>query len=186
MQDEELNRVVKAAAQGDRDAQQELLEAMWPVIGKTVRSRKNRLGPSRDATQDMQQSAAMRVLRELPRHRWQGVGAFVAWVKTLARVEVVDSYRHHRAQKRNMGAESGDAVQDLAAPLRSAESRLDDAFQLQALLTRIRGLREEHGAAILMQQFGFSYAEIAARLGCSPEAARKLVQRAQARLTRKR
>jgi RNA polymerase sigma factor (sigma-70 family) len=183
---EALESLVAAAAGGQRQAQEELLARFWPLIRYTVRARKNRLGrrlAAREETEDLEQSAAMKVLRELDAHEWRGSSAFAAWVKKLASVEVIDVYRHHSAQKRDAAADTAvSRAEQLPADLRSMESKVEDAGRMQELLRDIAGLKEEYGAALLMHHLGFAHQEIADALGCTPEAARKLVTRARKRL----
>ncbi len=183
---ERLEELVAEAAGGDRTAQQTLLVRYWQVIRQVVRARKNRLGErlsAREETQDLQQAAALRVLSQLDDHRWQGKSAFVAWVKKLAQVEVIDWYRHHSAQKRDVAVETGEeAAGAQVASLRSAESRLDDQRELDELLAQVEALKPEYGAALMMHHMGFSHAQIGEALKCTPEAARKLVARARIKL----
>lgn len=183
---EVLEELVAAAAAGDRGAQQHLLAQYWPVILQAVRARKHRMGgalAAREDTQDLQQAAALRVLQQLTRHRWQGSSAFAAWIKTLARLEVVDAHRHHHAGKRDVGAEArAMSVGGIAAAGASNESRFDAGRRLEALLEQVQALKPEYATALLMHHMGFSHAEIGDTLGCTAEAARKLVSRARTRL----
>lgn len=181
-----LEELVTSAAAGDRRAQNELLARYWPVILQAVRGRKNRIGKkmaAREDTEDLQQTAALKVLTELPKHEWRGRSAFVAWVKKLARHKVSDAYRHHSARKRDAGAETRAERADAPrAGARSAESRFDDHQRVDKLLAQVQKLKPEYGAALMMHHLGFSMAQIGEALDCSAEAARKLVARARAKL----
>jgi len=185
-----LEDLVCAAADGDRAAQQHLMERYWAVIEQAVRGRKNRMGQrlaAREETQDLAQSAAIKVLGELDKHSWQGRSAFAAWVKKLARYEVVDAYRHHSAKKRDAAAELPQSRADRAVrALRSAESVYDAQHAASRLLDEVRQLKPEYGAALLMHHLGFSHAEIGESLGCTAEAARKLVSRGRTSLLKLR
>jgi RNA polymerase sigma factor (sigma-70 family) len=187
---EVLEELVATAAAGDRGAQNLLLDRYWPVILQAVRGRKNRIGgkmAAREDTDDLQQTAALKVLTQLPSHEWRGRTAFVAWIKKLARHKVSDTYRHHSAAKRDASAETraerGDAPRDGA---RSAESRFDDQQRVEQLLAQVRQLKPSYGAALMMHHLGFSMAQIGETLDCSAEAARKLVARARAKLIAQR
>ena len=181
-----LQDLIAQAATGDRGAQEALMQHYWPLITQAVRARKNRLGGpamAKEQTVDLQQTAALKVLSELGKHRWQGQSAFTAWVRKLADLEVIDTYRHHHAQKRDAAAEvPADGVLELTAPARSAESRMDDHARVNSLLAQVRQLKEEYGAALIMSHMGFTHAEIGETLDCTPEAARKLVSRARVKL----
>ncbi len=181
-----LEALITHAASGSKRAQQIILETYWPVIVKAVGARRRRLGNSTTAradTVDLQQDAALRVLRELNKHRFQGRSAFSAWVRKLSGLEVIDAFRRQRAQKR-------DAAADIALTGRestysdelSMETSLDDRRRLTDLLLRVGTLKVDYGAALLLHHIGFSHAEVGEALGCSSEAARKLVSRARAKL----
>jgi RNA polymerase sigma-70 factor (ECF subfamily) len=178
--------MVTAAADGDSSAQAQLLERYWPVIRQAVRARKNRLShrvAAREETQDLEQVAAMKVLTALPKHSWQGGSAFAAWIKRLSSNEVLDVYRRHGAQKRDVQAEQPlDTAADPPAAARSPESVLDGQRRFAALLEQLQELKEEYGAALMMHHIGFSHAQIGDALGCSSEAARKLVTRGRQKL----
>lgn len=185
MDSTDMQELLARAADGDRDAQAAVLEKYWPLIRHAVRARKLRMGrqlDAREATADLEQAAAMRILLELPKQSWQGGAQFAAWVKKLASLEVVDSVRHHRAQKRDTGKETSlSKAEDQAAP-RSLESQLDDRRQFDALLARVSTLKADQAAALLMHHMGFTHEEIGDALDCSAEAARKLVTRAHKKL----
>ena len=137
----------------------------------------------REETQDLEQTAAMKLLSALPKHSWQGGSAFAAWIKKLASNEVLDTYRRHGAQKRDALAETPLIPgRDLPAAARSAESRFDDDQRFAGLMQQVEELKAEYGAALLMHHLGFSHAQIGEALGCTAEAARKLVSRARRKL----
>jgi len=183
---EALIELLEGAASGDRGAQEDLLRRYWPVIRQAVRGRKSRLGQkmaAREETQDLEQAAAIKVLGELPKHEWRGRSAFANWIRKLADFEVVDAFRHHSAQKRDAGVEDhADAEHAGPPPLRSIESKFDDRHRLAGLLQQISKLQGDYGAALLMHHMGFTHAEIGEALGCTAEAARKLVSRGRIKL----
>jgi len=138
---------------------------------------------ARDETADAEQDAALNVLTGLARHEWRGASAFAAWVRELARNEVIDRVRRGTAARRDARAEIELPSQELpAAAPRSMESIADGARGAQALLRDLEKLKPEYGAALLMHHWGFSHAEIGEALGCTEEAARKLVSRGRTRL----
>ncbi|MEE8408726.1 MAG: sigma-70 family RNA polymerase sigma factor [Myxococcota bacterium] len=181
-----VEELVAAAADGDRDAQAQLLDKYWPLIRQAVRGRKNRLSQklaAREETQDLEQVVAIKLLNVLPKHTWRGGSAFAAWIKKLASNEVLDTYRRHGAQKRDVHAEQAlELGVEPAQPARSAESRFDDHQKFESLMKQIQELKDEYGAALMMHHFGFTHAQIGEALGCTPEAARKLVARARRKL----
>lgn len=180
----EIEALVSEAARGDRNAQERLLDAYWPLIESAVRARKKRMGESaraRDETRDLQQNAAIRVLGELDDHQWQGRSAFANWIRRLAGLEVVDAQRRNRAQKRDAAADVPLSESDHSV-YSDTESLVDGRRRLEALLRKLDGLKAEYSAALLMHSMGFSHGEIGETLSCSAEAARKLVSRAKKKI----
>ncbi len=182
-----IEDLVRLGAEGDRRAQDSLLNLYWPLIRKVVRARKNRLGHElrmREETQDLEQDVAMELLQSLPRQQWQGSTAFAAWVRKLADYQVIDAHRYHRRKKRDRRAETAAENIQLQAVVRnSAESQVDDGRRVEALVAQIAELKEEYGAALIMNYQGYTHAQIGEALACTAEAARKLVSRARAKLT---
>ncbi len=182
---QDLEVLVAAASRGDRKAQNELLQRYWPVIRQAVRGRRRRLGRAlarREETVDLEQRAAIKVLAGLPKHAFRGGSAFVAWVKTLAENEVLDAARRNFAKRRAVGAETRLSMVEPPARTRSPESKVDFVARQEALLAALQELKPEYGAALLMHHLGFSLAEVGDALGCTAEAARKLVTRGRQRL----
>ncbi len=185
MAERDLEALVRAAADGDRDAQEHLLKSFWPVIRAAVRGRRGRLPPAARArldTADLEQEAALRLLQGLGGHNFRGVSAFAAWVRKLTDHLVLDLHRRQHAQKRDAAADTRISAHDIELQSRSPESRLDEVAAADALLAELARLKPEYGAALMLHHFGFSMAEIGETLGCSTEAARKLVSRARLRL----
>ena len=60
---------------------------------------------------------------------------------------------------------------------------IDDRRRMVELMGNISELKEEYGAALILNYQGYSHQQIGDVLGCSAEAARKLVSRARAKLT---
>jgi len=183
-----IEGLVVAGAGGDRDAQQELLERYWPLIRQVVRARRQRLGRElreREGTDDLEQEVAIELLESLPKQEWRGQEAFVAWIRRVADCQVIDRQRFHRRAKRDRRAETSDERADQAPRhRRSMESQLDDSRRTHQLLEQIASLKSEYGAALLLHYQGYSHAQIGETLDCSAEAARKLVARARAKLTK--
>ena len=177
--------LIASAARGDRAAQGELLKHYWPVIRDAVHAVKYRMGPrlsAREETQDLQQAAAIKVLGALEDHEWRGRPAFAAWVRKLARAEVVDTHRHHAAAKRGAPELGGSEVDRLANLEASPESRVDVQARLGRLRADLDRLKPEYRSALMLHHMGYAHAQIGEILGCSQEAARKLVTRARTKL----
>ena len=68
------------------------------------------------------------------------------------------------------------------APGRSPESALDEKRRLERLQGLVDQLKSQYAGALTLYYLGYSHAEVGDLLGCTAEAARKLVTRAEARL----
>jgi RNA polymerase sigma factor (sigma-70 family) len=182
-----LERLVVATAQGDRDAQAELIARYWPLIRDSAIAAKRRAGGralALEETADVEQRVALRVLGALEAHEWRGESAFAAWIRKLAKAEIVDLVRRGAAQKRDAPEVWGSVVERVAASERTPESRIDGENRARLLLDRLGSLKVEHRTALVLHHMGYSHAQVAETLGCTPEAARKLVTRARAKLLR--
>ncbi len=180
-----LEELILSAAKGDREAQNELIQQYWPVIRDAVRAAKRRMGDrlaEREETVDLQQAASIKILAALDSAEFRGRPAFAAWIRRLAQAEVVDHHRHHAAQKRAAPEIGGSEIDRIADQRRSPESRYDDAQRVDKLLTKIEELKPEYRTALLLHHMGYSHKEIGDTLGCTPEAARKLITRARTKL----
>jgi RNA polymerase sigma factor (sigma-70 family) len=179
-----IENLVQEGARGDRSAQSQLLERYWPLIRRVVRARRRRMGGAlRDDTDDLEQQVAMELLESLPKQEWRGQTAFGAWVRRLAECQVIDAQRYHARQKRDRRAETDADKADLVAARPSPESAIDEGRRAEAIVAAIGELKEEYGAALVLHYKGYSHAQIGDVLGCTAEAARKLVARARAKLS---
>lgn len=186
-----IEQLVLDGAKGDRQAQAELLARYWPLIRKVVQARRRRTGRElqlREDGEDLEQEVAVELLQSLSKQKWQGSAAFAAWIRKLAEYQVIDAQRFHRRQKRDRRAETSADKIDFGAGLehnrqRCAESLIDETRRMAKLMASITELKSEYGAALVLQYQGYTHQQIGDLLGCSAEAARKLVSRARAKLT---
>jgi RNA polymerase sigma factor (sigma-70 family) len=189
-QSEDIEDLVTRAAQGDGTALTELFARYGPLIRRVLRGRWARMGPKvawREEPMDLEQRFAVEVLRSLPKHAWQGRRAFVAWMRRLADAVAVDAARYHGAQRRDARLETPLPSAPTPAPPRaSAESVMEQDRQLADLRALLERIKPEYAAAVQLHYMGYTHREIGEMLGCSAEAARKLVARAEARLVQLR
>jgi RNA polymerase sigma factor (sigma-70 family) len=183
---EVIEDLVVRSARGERAAQQRLLQLYWPHIRRAVKAYKARVGGfgQREQTEDIAQEAAIRLLEKLPRAEWLGRKAFVAWVKKLSQARAADLRKYHGAQRRDVKADTGVEHADGSRVSRSPESAVDQNARLLSLEQQLDQLKPEYSAAVQFHHLGFTHHEIGAMLGCSAEAARKLVARGHAQLLR--
>jgi RNA polymerase sigma factor (sigma-70 family) len=185
-----VEELVRRAADGDPEAQAILIRKYWSLIAAIINARWTAAGRvlvARHEPDDLIQSAALRLLESLPRHRWRHRGAFIAWISAIASSDFSDVLRRQRAARRDAGMDAGsDELAALRQPQRSAESIYDRNEEVAQLERLMQTIEPEYACAIQLHAMGFSHAEIGEALGRSDEAARKLVARASAKLLRLR
>lgn len=176
-----------------RSALAERILGSLPGLTRFVR---RRMGPelvARESASDIVQSTCRELLRGASKFEDQGDASFERWLRSAAEHKLQNRARHWRAQRRQgearplgrLGdADDGERLEPEApgssrpsqdALLREEAERLQRAFA---------ALGDEHRRVLVRSQVdGATHGEIAAELGKSPEAVRKLVARAMARLS---
>lgn len=148
--DEEL---VKNAQRGDLRAFQELVErhsaVVYRVAARTV-------GP--DDAQDVSQDAFLRALSRL--RSFRGEGSFRSWLLQITHNTALNAVSRKRAQPAEEPPEPGEP--DVAAGERQPAERLEREERRRRLELKLRGLRMEHRAVLVLRDIeGLSYDEIA-------------------------
>lgn len=181
---EEIEPVVAAAIRGDAKARQTLLTRYRYFIRRAVLDFRNTpASQHRDDTTDLEQEIAITVLENLSEYEWQGRKAFHAWLRKLAKGELIDRYRFQRAQKRDAALDTGTgALQAHGQPGAGLETQVDVKQKFQTLHHLLDQLPSAQAQAVMLFHMGHTHKEIGEILDCSAEAARKLVARGRARL----
>jgi RNA polymerase sigma-70 factor, ECF subfamily len=162
---------LRALAAGDRSALASLVER-WQtrLINFFYRSTGNRA----DA-EDLAQETFVELYRAAPRYTAQGT--FNAFIFTLARRRLIDSYRKS-ARRPLEFIDPTDYVMQQQAEETNATREIEEAFHLA-----LAGLPDNQRNAILMlQQQGLSYEEIAEALEASLSAVKTWIHRARTHL----
>lgn len=176
-----------------RAALSERILGSLPGLTRFVR---RRMGPelvARESASDIVQSTCRELLRGASKFEDHGDASFERWLRSAAEHKLQNRARHWRAQRRQgearpLGrlddAEDGERFEP-AAPGSSRPSQ--DALlreEAERLQRAFAALGEEHRRVLVRSQVdGASHGEIATELGKTPEAVRKLVARAMARLS---
>lgn len=176
-----------------------LAERILGSLPGLTRFVRRRMGPelaARESASDIVQSTCRELLRGASSFEERGDASFQRWVQSAAEHKLQNRARHWRAQRRQGSAASIDAPAEADDGARRAAfepSAPSSARPSQEALLReeterlaraFRALPEEYRAVLVRSQIdGASASEIASELGRSPEAARKLVARALARLS---
>lgn len=170
-----------------------------PGLTHFVRRRMGADLAARESASDIVQSTCRELLRSASNFEDRGDASFQRWVQSAAEHKLQNRARHWRAQRREGPRRSledqarGQAHQahdadehglDPEAPLSARPSQ--DAMlreEAERLSRAFQALTPEHRVVLTRSQIdGASQGEIAREMGRTPEAVRKLLARAMARL----
>ncbi|MBI5362503.1 MAG: sigma-70 family RNA polymerase sigma factor [Planctomycetes bacterium] len=173
-----------------------LAERILGSLPGLTRFVRRRMGPdlaARESASDIVQSTCRELLRAGSSFEDRGEASFQRWLQSAAEHKLQNRARHWSAQRRQGGARSLDAGSDDAAnaahePAAPASSHPSQEAELREETERLarafRALPDEYRVAIVRSQVdGATPAELAREFDRSPEAVRKLVARALARLS---
>ncbi|MER6381411.1 sigma-70 family RNA polymerase sigma factor [Streptomyces sp. NPDC001250] len=170
--DESITAWALAARSGDADAVEQFVGALHRDVQRYVAH----LCGDPQAADDLAQDTFLRALGSL--HRFEGRSSARAWLLSIARRAVIDSYRYAAARPRQSD------VPDWCAAIELAQScdlpGFDDGIALLDLLASLPDDRRE--AFILTQLLGLPYAEAAEVSDCPVGTVRSRVARARAAL----
>jgi RNA polymerase sigma-70 factor (ECF subfamily) len=188
-QEDELLQLTAAAAAGDRDAVERLLERMLPDLRAFVRLRASPMLRRHDAQSDLVQSVCREILTHTDRFEHASEGAFRRWLFTTTLRKLSNRRNHHLAVRRDVGREvSGadreaalmDAYARIATPSRHASVR-EELARVEAAMETLD--EEERAVIVLARIVGLSRAQIADELGITEGAVRMRLHRALATLS---
>lgn len=175
---EELNSVVAAAAQGDRNALAQVLQSIRPLVVRYCRARVGAAERGNLSADDVAQEVCLAVMTALPRYQDQG-RPFMAFVYGIAAHKVADAHRNAARNKSDPVAEVPDVVSSEDGPEDRALSS-ETSRQVNALLET---LPEKHREILVLRLVvGLSAEETAAAVGSTAGAVRVAQHRAIAKL----
>jgi RNA polymerase sigma-70 factor (ECF subfamily) len=160
--DDDLSRVMLAAAAGDRVARDGVVTAVTDDVRRLCRY----LGDE-DSVDDLVQESFERIMRALPSYR--GDGPAIHWVRQIVRRTCADATRRRTRQRRRDRLSTDGQIDE--SVLDGATTEFDD------LLERLD--RDRRDAFLVTQVLGLSYAEAAVVLDCPIGTVRSRVARAR-------
>ncbi|MBQ0987485.1 sigma-70 family RNA polymerase sigma factor [Streptomyces sp. F63] len=170
--DESITAWALAARSGDAEAVEHFVRALHRDVQRYVAH----LCADPQAVDDLAQDTFLRALGSL--HRFEGRSSARAWLLSIARRAVIDSYRYASARPRLSD------VPDWQLAVENAQPRdlpgFDDGVALLDLLASLPDERRE--AFVLTQLAGLPYAEAAEVSDCPVGTVRSRVARARAAL----
>jgi len=180
--------LLRAARGGSQEALGTLLQNCGPRLLALIRLR---LGPalrSHLESRDILQTTLVKAIKGFDSFNGQGSSALMAWLARIAAHEIQDQADYHgrdrRDARRTVSLDEPERGDHLAALVRSETSRIALDERAQSLERALEAMAPEQREVIVLRKLEeLSFAEIAERLGRSPDACRMLVARAMARLT---
>ncbi|MEU3614812.1 sigma-70 family RNA polymerase sigma factor [Streptomyces sp. NPDC006872] len=170
--DESTTALALAARGGDAAAVEGFVRALHRDVVRYVAH----LSADPQAADDLAQDTFLRALGAL--HRFEGRSSARAWLLSIARRAVMDSYRHAAARPRLSDGADWQTAVELAQP--RGLPGFDDGVVLLDLLAALPQDRRE--AFVLTQLLGLPYAEAAEVSDCPVGTVRSRVARARATL----
>ncbi len=188
--------LVRAAANGDAQAQNALFERHLPSLLAYVRIRAGAQLRAIESSLDLVQSTCREVLQGIGRRPVRDEAGFRQWLYTAAERKILDKAKHHRRLRRDaarlealpeqVSAAEADCLSraygSFYTPSRQAMLR-DEMRALEATLGQLA--EDDREVIVLAYLVGLPHAEIARKLDRSEGAVRVLLHRALARLSRR-
>ena len=173
-----LDGVVAGAVAGDRNALQEVLEIIRPIIVRYCRARIGTTERSGLSADDIAQEVCLAAITALPRYKDQG-RPFLAFVYGIAAHKVADA---HRAAARNR-SDPTDVVPERSSLDIGPEQAVIDAESSTRMATLLSVLPEKQREILVLRVVvGMSAEETADAVGSTPGAVRVAQPRALTRL----
>ena len=175
---ERLDAVVAKAVAGDRDALQEVLATIRPIVVRYCRARVGTTERSGLSADDVAQEVCLAAITALPRYKDQG-RPFLAFVYGIAAHKVADA---HRAAGRNR-ADPMDVVPERSSNDASPEQLAIDSESSARMAVLLQTLPEKQREILILRVVvGMSAEETAETVGSTPGAVRVAQHRAVAKL----
>jgi len=178
--------LLREAKAGSAEALDRLMRRYAGKLLAYIRSRMGRPLRQRVDSQDVLNETLLKAFVHLPEFEGAEGRSLMAWLVRIAEREINDLADFHgrrrRDARREQPLETGHA--ELAARLRGATSRIVLREELERVLHALDLLDEEQRRVIVLRRLEeLSFAEIAERMGRSPDACRMLLARAMTALT---
>ena len=163
---------IAQAAAGDQEAFALLVHRMMPLIHDQMR----RLGAVGLEDEDLAQEALMGLLAAVRTYRPDGGAAFTTYATTCIRNRLLTAVRRNGTRMDH--EQSLEDSPELAVVQDDPAQLLMDKEELDDLLAQMRiHLTDREYQVLMLWMRGFSYTEIAARLGITAKAVDNAIQR---------
>ncbi len=187
MDDAKARSLIRQARDGSLDALGTLLDDFGPRLNAFVRFKVGRGMGGRIEVDDVVQETFIKAMDRIEDFEGSGKTTMMGWLAQIASHEAVDQARYHRRGKRDAqrAVPLEDEHHEIRDHIRSQTSLIYVQQRTQQLEEALAQLKPEHRDVLLMRKVEeLTFAEIAERTSKSPDAARMLVGRAMAALTK--
>lgn len=183
----DLDARLRQASSGDEAALRDLVVAHLPDIETFIRRRTGNRFLGKESLADLVQSAAREALAHLGAVVYQGTPAFKAWLYRIALTKIVQKHRYHHADRRSIEREvqidPGVLLSEVCAEFRSPSQQAIAKELQQRFTAAFARLSPEHQEIFFLARvLELPHATIAAHLGKSEPACRRMLVRAVAKL----
>lgn len=191
-QEKELYELFEEARQGDDAALDQVLEALRPVLLRTIRARVRSARATEAVAEELAQDALLRVAGGLAGCRAQTAAQLMAWCRTIARRVVIDRYRRRSSERERRTSTSPDEVarhgdvsgRPTEAPTTKSKPLSAVDHVLGKLLLETQDVLSPGTRTVIRQRllYGDSWEEAGRAAGTTAGGAKRRYQRATARL----
>ncbi len=176
MRQQDVERQVRRAQQGDARAFERLYDAFYDRVYGFVRSRV----PDVETAKDLAATVFIRAWEALPSYDIRGV-PFAAWLFRIARNAIIDEYRRMAREVERVSEDDAAMVADAGAVDEAVIARCD----AEAVRRAVRRLTDEQAAVIVLRFFwDMPVADVAKALGKTEGAVKAMQHRAVRMLAR--
>lgn len=175
--------LIARAKQGDREAQDQLCRLHLGGLHAWVQLKRSPVVADRESAMDLVQTVFRQALGDLSQFEFQGGQSFRNWLLGYADNNMRNRERFHRAERRSPDRETDFALSQFYGSLATPSRVLGAREQVEAFERAFWKLEPEEREIVLMARIeGLTHAQIAARLGTTEVASRKVLSRAMVRL----
>jgi len=175
-----VQHLVKRLQSGDADAFTELVDVLQDPVASFVRRNLGRHLSGRVDPEDIIQTAFAKALQLIPNLEWRGEKEFVAWIRAIARNEILRVVARHRTEHSFYLSERRESPQSEAVTPSRVMRRHERLERLQRALDDLPS--DYRQVVWLARVDGWRIREIAEYLGRSETATQKLLLRGLDRL----
>jgi RNA polymerase sigma-70 factor (ECF subfamily) len=187
-ENEELERLLAEAREGETQARDELLTRLRPWLRRRAEGVLGQRLRAREDGSDIVQDALIRVFEHFGQFQGDSVAQLRGWVEVILNNVITDCRRRHGAGKRDARKEKGgengipDVPEDLRKPVSKGQTPLDAALRVEDQARVIQALQLLPDRYRLVLQLRYydelPFEEVARKVGVTVEHARVLRMRA--------